>query len=103
MFKVCDYADLFLLARKKSAKTSSTNRNRPNVVSNSAKASSKHREKRPDRPSLEGGQPIIIHIGSMRPFVGRLYFRWLMQRPIVENGASTAISNKILNSTTYSG
>jgi hypothetical protein len=44
------------------------------VVSNSAKASSKHREKRPDRPSLEGGQPIIIHIGGMRPFVGRLYY-----------------------------
>lgn len=74
MFKVCDYADLFLLVRKKLAKTSNTNGNRPNVVSNSVKASSKYREKRPDRPSLEGGQPIIIHIGSMQPFIGRLYY-----------------------------
>ena len=72
MIKVCDYADLFLLARKKSAKTKkSTIIRRPKDSSNGTKPS---RKRCPDRPSLEDGQPIIIHKGNMRPFVGRLYY-----------------------------
>lgn len=68
MIKVCDYADLFLLARKKSAKTKkSTIRRRPKDSSNDTKPS---RKRGPDRLSLEDGQPIIIHKGNMRLFVG---------------------------------
>lgn len=74
MIKVCDYADIYLMAQLISAKIKRASRKRPNrFPGKGSYLPTKHRRKRPDRPSLADGQPVIVHQRSRR-YIGYLFF-----------------------------
>lgn len=74
MIKVCDYADIYLVAQLISAKTTRTSRKRLKLFSGKGShLPTKHRRKRPDRPSLADGQPVVVHQRSGR-YIGYLFY-----------------------------
>ena len=73
MIKVCDYADIYLVAQLISAKTKRASRKRPKLFPRKGShLLTKHRRKRPDRPSLADGQLVVVHQRSRR-YIGYLY------------------------------
>ena len=74
MIKVCDYADIYLVAQLISAKTKRASKKRSKrFPGKGSYLPTKHRRKCPDRPSLADGQPVVVHQRSRR-YIGYLFY-----------------------------